>query len=166
MATAGLSLQSATVNGSTLTLTYNAALDLAAAPFSSAFKVNVNDSERSITVVAIAGSTVLLTLSEAVSSTDTVTVAYTKPDSEFLIKDREGNEADSFTAQTATNNTAVQRSVPVQPPSSLSVSKHSSGQLSASWEAPASGPAPTATPSSGKRPRSPGTPKPTCPRPT
>ena len=143
---ADLALQSATVDGSTLTLTYNETLDVAAVPSKSAFTVNVNGVERSIFIVGLGGSNVLLTLSTAVESGDTVTVAYAKPDGANVIKDTDGNEAGSFSAQAVTNNTAApvtEKSDPVQAPGSLNVARHESGKLSASWTAPASGPTPT-----------------------
>ena len=141
-----LALQSATVDGSTLTLTYNGTLDVGATPSKTAFTVNVNSSERNIFIVGLGGSNVLLTLSPAVESGDTVTVGYAKPDGSNVIKDTDGNEADSFTAQAVTNNTAApvtEKSDPVQAPGSLNVARHESGKLRASWTAPTSGPTPT-----------------------
>ena len=107
------------MNGATLTLTYNETLGVSATPSSLAFTVNVNGQERSIIVVGLAGAKVLLTLSTAVESGDTVTVAYAKPSGTNVIKDTQGREADSFTGQAVANNTAassVERSDPVQAP--------------------------------------------------
>ena len=100
-------LQSATVDGSTLTLTFSETLDVGATPSSTAFTVNVNEAERNIFIVGLGGSNVLLTLSTAVESGDTVTVDYAKPSGANVIKDTDGNEADSFTGQAVTNNTAA-----------------------------------------------------------
>ena len=141
-----LALQSATVDGATLTLTYDGTLDVGATPSSTAFTVNVNEAERNIFIVGLGGTSVLLTLSSAVESGDTVTVAYAKPSGANVIKDTDGNEADSFTAQAVTNNTAApvtENSDPVQTPGSLTVNRHESGKLSASWDAPGTGPTPT-----------------------
>ena len=132
-----LSLQSAAVDGSTLTLTYSATLDVGVTLSGSAF--TVNGTERDVLVVGLSGSNVLLTLASAVAAGDTVTVDYAKPDGANVIKDTDGNEAESFTGQAVTNNTAD----PLQAPASLTVAHHESGKLSASWEAPASGPTPT-----------------------
>ena len=139
-------LQSATVDGSTLTLTFDETLDVGATPSSTAFTVNVNGVEHNILIVGLGGANVLLTLSTAVESGDTVTVDYAKPSGANVIKDTDGNEADSFTGQAVTNNTAApvtSKSDPVQAPDSLNVARHESGKLSASWDAPASGPTPT-----------------------
>jgi uncharacterized repeat protein (TIGR02059 family) len=94
----------ATVNGATLVINFNEALDAASAPAGSAFDVQVGGS-RSVTNVAISGSSVTLTLNPAVVSTDAVTVAYTKPGSPPVIQDVAGNDAVSFSAMAVTNNT-------------------------------------------------------------
>ena len=146
VATAALALQSATIDGSTLTLTYNATLDVGVALSKSAFTVNVNEAERNIFIVGLGGTSVLLTLSTAVETGDTVTLAYTKPSGTNVIKDSQGREADSFTAQAVTNNTAsagTSKSDPVQAPGSLNVVRPESGKLKASWVTPGSGPTPT-----------------------
>ena len=144
-----LELQSATVDGSTLTLTYNETLNTSVTPPASAFVVNVNEASRSIMGAGVGGSSVLLLLSPAVETGDTVNVDYTKPSGSDVIKDTQGRQADSFTGQAVTNNTApaeTERSDPAQTPgspTSLKVSRHESGKLLASWSAPNSGPAPT-----------------------
>ena len=74
-----LELQSATVDGSTLTLTYNETLETSVTPPASAFVVNVNEASRSIMGAGVGGSSVLLLLSPAVVPGDTVNVDYTKP---------------------------------------------------------------------------------------
>ena len=139
-------VSSAAVDGSTLTLTFSENLDVGVTPSSTAFTVNVNEAERNIFIVGLGGSNVLLTLSTAVESGDTVTVDYAKPSGANVIKDTDGNEADSFTGQAVTNNTAApvtENSDPVQTPGSLTVNRHESGKLSASWDAPGTGPTPT-----------------------
>ena len=57
-------------------------------------------------MVTVSGSTVTLTLATAVSSGDQVTVDYAKPSGSGVIKDTSGNEAESFSGQQVTNNTA------------------------------------------------------------
>ena len=144
-----LELQSATVDGSTLTLTYNETLETSVTPPASAFVVNVNEASRSIMGAGVGGSSVLLLLSPAVVPGDTVNVDYTKPSGSDVIKDTQGRQADSFTGQEVTNNTApaeTERSDPAQTPNSpgnLNVVRHESGKLLVSWDAPNSGPTPT-----------------------
>ena len=144
-------LQSAGVDGATLTLTYNEELDTAATPPASAFAVNVNGAARTIMGAGVGQSSVLLFLSPAVESGETVTVDYTVPTGESTTKvqDASGNAAASFSGQAVTNNTAssgTPRSEPVQPPGSpdgLKAARHESGRLLASWNAPDSDPTPT-----------------------
>ena len=100
-----LELQSATADGSGLTLTYNATLDVGVTLSSTAFTVNVNGSSRTIIGVGVGGSNVLLLLHPAVVAGDLVTVSYAKPDGANVIKDTSGNEADSFSGQAVTNST-------------------------------------------------------------
>ena len=144
-----LELQSATVDGSTLTLTYNETLDTSVTLPASAFVVNVNEASRSIMGAGVGGSSVLLLLSPAVVAGDTVNVDYTKPSGSDVIKDTQGSQADSFTGQAVTNNTApaeTERSDPAQTPgspNSLKVVRHESGKLMATWAAPDSGSDPT-----------------------
>ena len=144
-----LELQSATVDGSTLTLTYNETLDTGVTLPASAFVVNVNEASRSIMGAGVGGSSVLLLLSPAVAAGDTVTVDYTAPDGQDFIRDTQGSQADSFTGQAVTNNTApaeTERSDPAQTPgspNSLKVVRHESGKLMATWAAPDSGSDPT-----------------------
>ena len=97
-------LSTAAVNGSTLTLTYNEALDAASKPANAAFSAKVNGATRSVTNVAIAGSAVTLTLSSAVVAGDTVTVSYAVPGASPL-QDVAGNDAVALTDQAVTNNT-------------------------------------------------------------
>ena len=145
-AAAALELQSATVDGATLTLTYNVTLDNGVTLPSSAFAVNVNGASRSVVGAGVGQSNVLLLLSPAVESGDTVTVDYTAPDGTDAIQDSDGRKAVSFSGREVTNNTAssgTARSEPVQAPGSLKVVRHESGQLRASWNAPESGDDPT-----------------------
>ena len=146
-----LDLQSATVDGSALTLTYNEELDTGVTPPASAFAVMVGDATRSLHSVSVSGSAVTLTLATAVESGDTVTVAYTVPTGESAnkLQDASGNAVESCSGQAVTNNTAssgTPRTVPPPAPgapTSLKVARHESGKLLASWNAPDSGPAPT-----------------------
>ena len=104
---AGLQLQSATVDGGILTLTYNEELDTGVTLGTTAFAVNVNGSARSLIAVGVGESNVLLLLSSAVEAGDTVTVDYTAPDGQDFIRDTRGREAASFSGQAVTNDTAA-----------------------------------------------------------
>ena len=90
----------ASVNGTTLTVTFSEDLDTTAAPANSAFTVKKGSGGTaqtlSSTAPSISGATVTLTLATAVTATDTdVKVAYTKPSANPL-KDLSGKEVDTF----------------------------------------------------------------------
>ena len=103
---AGLQLQSATVDGATLTLTYNEALDTGVTLGTTPFAVSVNGSSRPLIGVEVGESNVRLLLSSAVEAGDTVTVDYTAPDGPDFIRDTRGRKAASFSGHAVTNNTA------------------------------------------------------------
>ena len=103
---AGLQLQSATVDGVTLTLTYSEVLDNGVTLGTTPFAVRVNGSSRSLSGVGVGGSNVLLLLSSAVEAGDTVTVDYTAPNGQDFIRDTLGRKAASFSGQAVTNDTA------------------------------------------------------------
>lgn len=101
---------SATVNGSTLVMSYTDAnnLDAAHSPVSGAFTV----SGHAVSGVAVnaTAKTVSLTLGTAVVSGEAVTVAYTDPttgNDVNAIQDLAGNDAASFGATIVTNNTPL-----------------------------------------------------------
>ena len=104
--TAGLQLQSATVDGAILTLTYNEELDTGVTLGTTAFAVNVNGSSRLLIAVGVGESHVLLLLSSAVEAGDTATVDYTAPDGPDFVRDIQGRKAASFSGQAVTNDTA------------------------------------------------------------
>ena len=100
-------LSTPTVDGTALVLTYNEALDTASEPASSAFTVKVGGTAVSLATsnpVAVAGSTVTLTLAAAVAASDTVTVSYAVPTSNPL-QDAGGTDAPAFTDLAVTNGT-------------------------------------------------------------
>lgn len=87
---------------SVIELTYDLTLaDIV--PLPSAFTVMVNNVSRNVSIVAISGTKVLLTLSEPVTYGDIVTVAYTRPSTNPL-QTTEGGYASSLTNQSVTNN--------------------------------------------------------------
>ena len=100
-------------SGTTLTLTFNDMLDATSTPAASpsspstAFQVWAGTSTMlSVTGVRISGSTVVLTLGSAARQGETITVTYTKPDSN-PIKDDAGLELDSFSRAAVTNGSTV-----------------------------------------------------------
>ena len=104
--TAGLQLQSATVDGTILTLTYSEVLDTGVTLGTTPFAVSVNGSSRLLIAVGVGESNVLLLLSSAVEAGDTVTVDYTVPDGPDFIRDIRGRKAASFSGQAVANDTA------------------------------------------------------------
>ena len=103
-----------TVDGSTLTLTFDEEMDPGATPGNVLFDVIVNGDERYLARsggVAIAGKTVRLTLSSAVGAGDTVTVRYTKPRGcgghcSHGLRGASHIAVDTFPDQAVTNNSA------------------------------------------------------------
>ena len=136
-------VSSASVDGATLTLTFNEALDGNSEPAATAFTVTVSGNARAVESVDVIGGAVTLTLASAVSSEDTVTVSYTAPASESAerLRDEVGNAAASFAGQSVTNDTApaapAETRVP-DAPNAPDVSAHDSTSLAVSWTEPAS----------------------------
>ena len=97
-------LESAAVNGTALTLTFTQNLDTDSEPAADAFTVNVAGTDQTPTDVAISGKTVTLTLGTAVTSGQTVTVSYTRPDSNPL--QHNDAQAPGFSGEMVTNNTS------------------------------------------------------------
>ena len=96
---------SRTIDGTALTLTFSEALDETSVPAAGDFSVSVAGATATAPAsLSLSGDTMTFTLATAVTSGQTVTIAYTKPTSD-PIKDLAGNEADSFTAIEVTNNT-------------------------------------------------------------
>ena len=98
-------LSGATVNGSTLVLTYDEMLDGGSTPATGDFVVTAAGSAITVTGVSVAGSTVTLTLATAVEANQTVTLAYTPGANP--IQDAAGNDAALLSRQTVTNNTSA-----------------------------------------------------------
>ena len=103
----GLRLGSATLDGATLTLTYNDTLDTFVTLPPAAFTVSVNGGFRSVNAVSVAGASVTLTLASAAQAGDTVTVDYAKPNGPDFIRDTQGRVAASFSGRAVTNSTAA-----------------------------------------------------------
>ena len=107
-------LATATVDGPTLTLTYDEALDEASGLAADAFSVTVGGTGRAVDGVSVSGSSVILTLGSAVASGATVTVSYTVPTDAAAprIQDEAGNPAASFSDQDVENNTPPPANTP------------------------------------------------------
>ena len=107
-------LQSATVDGSTLTLAYSETLDNTAILSAADFAVTVNGSPVSVLGAGAGQSNVILFVSPAVVAGDTVTVSYTAPTdaNAAKIQDESRNPAASFSGQAVTNNTAAATNSP------------------------------------------------------
>ena len=94
---------SAAVNGTTLTITFDRALDTTSKPATTDF--SLSGTNAAISSVAISGSTVTFTLSATVAHDATITVNYVKPSANGLKRSDKSIYADSFTALQVTNNT-------------------------------------------------------------
>ncbi|KMO35124.1 SwmB domain-containing protein [Methylobacterium aquaticum] len=110
-------LASATVDGTTLVLTYDEALDALHGPSAGAFSVMAGGTAVTVSGVAVdaAAKTVTLTLASAVTSGQTVTVAYTDPsagDDTNAVQDAAGNDAATLSATSVTNMTPVPDTTP------------------------------------------------------
>ncbi|MYE14193.1 MAG: hypothetical protein F4X99_21535, partial [Gammaproteobacteria bacterium] len=97
---------SASVNGATLALVFDEDLDTGSVPAPGDFHVTVAGSRRGVAAggVAVAGTTVTLTLASAVTAGQTVAVRYTKPATNPL-QDVAGNDVATFGDQEVTNDT-------------------------------------------------------------
>ncbi|MYJ01563.1 MAG: hypothetical protein F4102_04625, partial [Chloroflexi bacterium] len=101
-------LQTATVDGTSLVLTYDEALDSDSTPLASAYSVTVAGTSAAPSSVSISGMAVTLTLASTVFSGQTVTVSYTVPTGMGAtpVQDEAGNDAIALTNRSVTNNTA------------------------------------------------------------
>ena len=124
----------ATLSGTTITLTYDEALDGDSVPAAAAFTVTETTSEDlsgSITVsrVAVSGMSVTLTLAKAPGSGNSVTVSYDPSDagSGKSIRDAAGNEAPAFTSRTVTASTPTEPMEPMEPMDPMPMAKTDDG---------------------------------------
>ena len=92
-------LDSATVDGTSLVLTYNEALDTSSEPATSAYSVSVaGGAGAAPSSVNVSGMTVTLTLGTAVTAGQTVTVTYTMPTSN-PVQDTADNDTLTYTLE-------------------------------------------------------------------
>ena len=101
-------VSSATVDGTTLVVTFDEPLDASSAPAGSAF--TVSGGRTGTGTAAISGATATVTLDSAVETGETVTASYEKPGADPL-RDAAGNEVASFSDRRVNNITDRQRPV-------------------------------------------------------
>ena len=99
----------ARVNGSTIILFYDEALDANSTPATSTFSVLVSGTAREVSELSVSGSTVSLTLASAVTSDDTVALSYSalEDTGEQRVQDAAGNDARSFSDEPVANDTPL-----------------------------------------------------------
>ena len=97
-------LQTATVDGNTVTLTYGETLRGSSTPAPTAFTVTAGGGTVTVRSVRVSGRTVTLGLRSYVAHDQTVTLSYTVP-AERPILDASGNAAESLSNQAVTNTT-------------------------------------------------------------
>ena len=103
-ATTGPTLTGAAASGTTLTLTYDKALDSGSTPTATAFTVTVAGTARNVTRVVVSGTTVTLTFSGAsVMGGQAVRLSYAVPTAN-PIQDPTGNDAARLTNRPVTFN--------------------------------------------------------------
>ena len=116
-------LVSATVTGTTLTLTYSEPLKTTPTPAVGDFAVSADGNAVTVTGVSVTGRTVVLTLMTAVTPSQTVTVSYTKGTNK--IQDAGGTDADALSSRsvdditndtTAPTVTKIERQTPSSSP--------------------------------------------------
>lgn len=96
-------------DGTSITLTYGETLS-ASAPATSRFAIQVNGVSNTVTSVSISSQSIQLEVTFAIVASAAVTVAYTDPSGANdlnAIQDEAGNDAPSFSAASATNNSTA-----------------------------------------------------------
>ena len=94
------------MNGATLVLTYNEALDPDSVPLDAGYRVHVAGNVRHEDTISVSGRKVTLTLLSAVTHGQAVTIAgYTPVGAGNPIRDLAGNNAAALTNHPVTNNT-------------------------------------------------------------
>ena len=129
-------LSTTTVDGTTLTLTYDEGMDEDSVPGADAFAVMTDSDEQGVDQVSVVGRTVTLTLDPGVMAEDAVTVSYTAPTDETAprIRDEAGNHGAPFSNQAAANNTS--REEPPQRPKNLIGIANEDGSVTLTWDDP------------------------------
>ena len=128
----------ATVNGTTVVLTYNKPLDGASTPSSTAFHLRVADNRASVDEVSVNGSEVTLTLASPVPAGQTVSLDYTQPMSNPIQDASGNNKAQSFTRWYLVTDSTITKPAITVPgvPTDLSASTGGETRINLSWTAP------------------------------
>ena len=128
----------ATVNGTTVVLTYNKPLDGASTPSSTAFHLRVADNRASVDEVSVNGSEVTLTLASPVPAGQTVSLDYTQPMSNPIQDASGNNKAQSFTRWYLVTDSTITKPAITIPgvPTDLSASTGGDTRINLSWTAP------------------------------
>ena len=128
----------ATVNGTTVVLTYNKPLDGASTPSSTAFHLRVADNRASVDEVSVNGSEVTLTLAAPVPAGQTVSLDYTQPMSNPIQDASGNNKAQSFTRWYLVTDSTITKPAITVPgvPTDLSASTGGDTRINLSWTAP------------------------------
>ena len=128
----------ATVNGTTVVLTYNKSLDGDSTPSSTAFHLRVADNRASVDKVSVNGSEVTLTLASPVQAGQTVSLDYTQPMSNPIQDASGNNKAQSFTRWYLVTDSTITKPAITVPgvPTDLSASTGGETRINLSWTAP------------------------------
>ena len=135
-------LDSASVNGSTLTATFSEALDTSKKAASGAFTLDVTGTNDDPTVSSytMSGATATMTLSDAVTSNQTLTITYTQPTgSATKIADLAGNALASIPAGSeisVTNDTGTSPPTVTFSPANGALIASSSGNITLTFSEP------------------------------
>ena len=114
-------VSSAVISGTTLTLTFDQALDGNSVPASSAFSVSLDGTAAAVSAVAVSASTVTLTISSNAAPTAAVKVSYAKPAMNPLRDSSQLNVA-SFSNLAAANRTIPSATAAVADGSAITIS--------------------------------------------
>jgi len=125
-------LSTATVNGATLTLTYNESLDTSSVPTYGDFTVKVNGIVQAApNSITVSGSTLIITLPQAIPTGSTVTISYTP--GTHPIRNLAGYTTAALVNYQVSNGNSDTNS-PVWPQgSALSISNLSATSLTLTW---------------------------------
>ncbi len=96
-------LQTATVNGTSLVLAYDESLNSSSNPATSDFAVYVDTAPTSVDAVSVGDSSITLTIGAGVTNYSALTVSYTA--AAAPIEDLAGNDAANLNGEAVTNNT-------------------------------------------------------------